>query len=351
MSNLKPISTIVVGLGRIGWDHHIKIAAAHPGFRVVAGVDVVPERRRECEEVYRCRSFETIDEALKANLAELAVIATRSIDHCEHSLKALDAGCHVFVDKPAAMNLPEFDRMADAARRKERVLTVNQSARAGKDTRFIRETIDSGILGKVFWIRRSGFGDFYRRNDWQMEKRYGGGVYANAGVHMTDQILRFADAPLHDVWGDLKHTGASAGDADDFASISIRTADGRLLDFITSYTSTFAMPNWLVCGTCGSMLIETHRSPTAKLKYFDPAKAPARELEGPVPQDRQYRNPDDLPWVEEERPIEPKVPFPDWYDNLYAAIREGATPNVTVESARLTIEVMDRVRASSQWKY
>ena len=110
---------MVVGLGRIGWDYHIKAAAAHPGFKIVAGVDIVPERRKECEEVYHCPAFETIDEALKANLAELAVVATRSIDHCEHTVKALKGGCHVFVDKPAAMSLAEFDSMMDAARRRQ----------------------------------------------------------------------------------------------------------------------------------------------------------------------------------------------------------------------------------------
>ncbi len=347
----KPITTLVAGLGRIGWEYHIAAAAKNPHFAVTAGVDIVSERRRECEEVYGCRTFETIDEALAANVAELAVIATRSIDHCEHAVKALEAGCHVFVDKPAAMNLAEMDRMIDAARRNKRVLTVNQSLRAHKDVRFIREVIDSGVLGKVFWIKRGFAGSFYRRNDWQMEKRYGGGAYNNPGVHLTDAVLQLADAPVHDVWGDLKRTGASAGDADDFARVSIRTEDGRLIEFATTYTTAFGEPEWLICGNCGSMQIESHKSTTARLKYFDPAKAPKRELEGPVPAGREYRIPEELPWVEEEVAIEPKKPYPDWYDNLYETIRNGATPNVTAESARETIRVMDEARKASIWKY
>jgi predicted dehydrogenase len=351
MAKANPITTMVVGLGRIGWRYHIAAAAKHPGFKVTAGVEVVPERRKECEETYGCRTFESIDAALAAHVAELAVIATRSIDHCEHAVKALEAGCHVFVDKPAAMNLAEMDRMIDAARRNKRVLTVNQSLRAHKDLLFVRETIDSGILGKVFWVKRGFAGGFYRRNDWQMEKRFGGGVFNNGGVHLTDAVLQLADAPVYDVWGDLKNTGASAGDADDFARVSIRTGDGRLIEFTSTYTTAFGEPEWLVCGNCGTLQIDSHESGSARLKYFDPAKAPRRELEGPVPAGREYRIADDIPWVEKEVPIEPKTAYPDWYDNLYDVIRNGAAPNVTPESVRLTIEVMDLVRKSSQWKY
>lgn len=351
MAGKDPITTMVVGLGRIGWEYHIAAAAKHHGFKVTAGVDVVPERRRECEATYGCAAFDSIDAALAARVAELAVIATRSIDHCEHVVKALEAGCHVFVDKPAAMNLAEMDRMIDAARRNKRVLTVNQSLRAHKDLRFIREVIDSGSLGKVFWVKRGFAGNFYRRNDWQMEKRYGGGVYNNAGVHLTGAILQLADAPVHDVWGDLKRTGASAGDADDFARVSIRTTDGRLIEFTSTYTTAFGEPEWLVCGNCGTLQIDSHQSKTARIKYFDPSQAPKRELEGPVPIGREYRIPEELPWVEKELPIEPKTAYPDWYDNLYDAIRNGAAPNVTLESARRTIEVMDLVRKASQWKY
>ena len=134
--------------------------------------------------------------------------------------------------------------------------------------------------------------------------------------------------------------------------MSIRTTDGRLLEFVITYSAAIPAAQLArlrhAAARCSSRRRE---SKTAKLKYFDPKKAPARELEGPVPQGRKYRIAEELPWVEEERAIEPKTPYADWYDNLYAAIREGAAPNVTMESVRQTIEVMDKVRASSQWKY
>ncbi|MHC4714759.1 MAG: Gfo/Idh/MocA family protein [Planctomycetota bacterium] len=353
MAKRKPIRTMVVGLGRIGWQYHITRVADDPRFEMVAAVETLAERRREAEEKYGCATFATIEKALKAGLAELAIICTRSVDHAAHSIKALRAGCHVFVDKPAALSLKEFDRMTAAARKAKRLLTVHQSQRANPVLLFVKETISSGVLGRVFWVRRSGL-TFYRRNDWQTVRKYGGGLLNNAGVHHIDGVLTLTSSEITDVWGDLKSTGVCAGDADDFARASVRFKSGLLIEVEMSFGCAFEQPHWLVCGKHGSLMVDDARPPSeaqARLKYFDPKKAPRRPLEGPVPKGRQYRIKDKIPWVEKTVPATPERKFPDFYDNLYKAIRRGAKLLVTPESVRRTIHVMDEVRKKSQWKY
>ena len=361
MAKLKPVTAMVVGLGRIGFLYHLRRLAgdprekdrpADPKFRVTCVVDAEPDRRREVEELYSIRTFASVEEAAKAGLAELAVICTRSVDHCAHTVACIKAGMHCLVEKPAAMNLKEFDRMFITAQKAHVLLTFNQSLRAHDDVRFIRDVIDSKMLGKVYWIRCDGL-SFYRRNDWQVVKKYGGGLFYNGGSHGVDMLLRYADAPIHDVWGDLKHVTA-AGDADDFIRVSIRTTDGRLLELSNSMGSALGaeFPRWLVCGTHGALEIASGESiKVAKVKYFDPKKAPERVNEGPVPVGRKYRIPDEIPWIEKEIPILPKKPWQEWYDNLYDAIRRGRPLNVTPESVRLTMWTMDRARRTSQWAY
>ncbi len=345
MARNKAIRTLIVGLGRIGWDHHIKKVAANPHFEVTAVVDTIAARRKEAQEVYRCRAFATLKDALKAEVAQLAVICTRSVDHCAHTIEALRAGCHVLVEKPAAMSLREMDRMITAAKKAGRVLTVHQSARAADDLGFIRETIDSKLLGKVFWIRLASQ-SFFRRNDWQQLKRFGGGYLNNNGVHAVDSVLRLLDGPVECIWGDLKHT-VTAGDADDFLKVIIRGTNGRLLEVEQSYACAFPEPKWLICGTYGSMQITGKK---ATIKYFDPKKAPKIKVDPKAPVDRRYGNDDRLPWKQKTVPAKPKKEYPDFYDNLYKAIRRGAKPLVTPESVRETIRVLDAVRKSSLWK-
>jgi scyllo-inositol 2-dehydrogenase (NADP+) len=345
MNAAAPITTMVVGLGRIGWEYHCKQAAANPGFTVTAAVDPLPERRREAEALCGCRTFATIEEGLRAGLAELAVIATRSSDHVAHALQALEAGCHVVVEKPAAPGVRDLDRMIEAAAARGRVLTVNQSDRASKDLRFVRETIDSGLLGDVFWIRLSAQ-SFFRRNDWQMLKRYGGGFLGNNGVHAVDSLLRLADSPVHDVWGDLKHV-VTAGDADDWLKIIIRTERGRVLEIEQSYACAFPGPRWLVCGATGTM---TATDAKASLKFFDPRAAAPITVIDAAPEGRRYGNADALPWQERVVDMEPARPYPDFYQSLARSIREGAEPLVTMASVRATMAVLDAVREKSMWR-
>lgn len=345
MPKSSPIRTLVVGLGRIGWDHHAALIAANPHFELTAAVDTIPARREEARELYGCKTFSTLESALKSGLAELAVICTRSVDHGPHTLKALKADHHVLVEKPAAMSVAEMDKMMKAATKAGRILTANQSARKAGDLRFVREIIDSKILGNVFWIRLS-MQRFFRRNDWQQLKKFGGGYLNNNGVHAIDSVMRLVDSPVQAVWGDLKHT-VTAGDADDWYKALIRSDDGRVIEVEQSYACAFPQPKWLVCGTAGSMQIDGNK---ATIKYFDPKKAPKLKVDPKAPVDRQYGNDDSLPWKKKTVAPKPKKAYPDLYDNLYKAIRKGGALLVSPESVRETIRVMDGIRKSSLWK-
>jgi len=347
MAKSGPVRAMVVGLGRIGWDFHAKEIALSPDFELAVAVDPLEERRKEAEEVYGCATFASLDDALKAPDADLAVICTRSADHAGHSIAALETGLHVLVEKPAALSVSEMDGMTGAAEKAGKILTVHQSGRKAADLRFVRETIDSDVLGDVFWIRYSTQA-FFRRNDWQQLKRFGGGYLNNNGVHAIDSVLRLTDSPLEDVWGDLKHT-VTAGDADDWLKVVLRAENGRVIEVEQSYACAFAQPRWLVCGTAGTL--ESSDGKTARIKYFDPEKAPEIEVDPRAPVDRQYGNDDRLPWEEKTVEMQPREDYPDFYEKLYESIRHGEQLLVTPGSVRETIAVLDAVRAKSLWKY
>lgn len=343
MAKRKLITVGVVGLGRIGWAHHAKLLHQHPAFELTACVDPLAIRRKEAERELGCATFAHINDFLKSGLAELAVICTMSVDHCPHSLAALRAGLHVLVEKPMAMNVRQADRMIAAAKKARKLLTVHQSQRRGAS--FVREIMDSGILGDVFWMRFTGH-SFFRRNDWQMLKKYGGGYLNNNGSHSVDFCLLLLDSPVKDVWGELKHT-VTAGDADDFMKVVIRSKKGRVIEVEQSYACAFPQPTWLVAGTCGTMQIVGRE---AHIKYFDPRKVkPIKVVDGAAV-GRRYGNDDRLPWKEKTLKVKPKKVDPNFNDNLAAAIRRGKKLLVTPESVRQQIWVLDQVRKSAGWK-
>ena len=339
MDTYTPITTLVVGLGRSGWDIHIKEIGANPPFKVAAVVDAVEERRREAEEKYGCRAFATLEGGLKAGLAELAVICTRSVDHCPHALAALRAGCHVVVESPGAMSLRELDAMTAAARKAKRLLTFYQTQRSEKCVQFAREVMDSGILGKVFWVRLAAL-RFRRRYDWQTMKRFGGGLLYNAGSEFIDVALSLLESPVKEAWGYLNHT-ISAGDAEDFMKLEIIGKNGRLVEIERVDGCALGKEELLVCGTAGAMRI---RGDKATISYFDPKLAPPPKLEAGTPHDRDFFRRDRVPWREKTLAVERKEPAADSYEALYESIRNGKRLLVTPESLRQTMRVIDFIR-------
>lgn len=337
-----PIKTTVVGLGRAGWGIHVRRLRGRPDYCLVAAVDIDKRRRAEAEAELGCETYGDLSSCLANSAAELVVVANRSIDHARDSIRALEAGRHVLVEKPMAMSLAEADRMIEAARWAGRILTVHQNRRLGRDFCYVQRVIASGILGRVFEIK-IGVHTFARRNDWQTLKTYGGGVLSNWGPHTLDQALLLVGGPVERVFGNLQRV-VSPGDAEDHVKVVLVGQNGRLVDVEVTAVCAQPLPKWVVMGSCGTMVVQ-HR--TSHIRYYDPAQVEPLEVVHESPPDRSYGQ-DALPWQErtEDAAVEPEL---DFYASLYAAIRHGEPPIVTPEEARELIRVMDLCRDGSEF--
>lgn len=73
MNSVRPIMTAVIGLGRAGWDIHVRMLRDRSDYRIVEVVDVMPERLKEARSELGCRTFRDFKEFLQASEAELVV--------------------------------------------------------------------------------------------------------------------------------------------------------------------------------------------------------------------------------------------------------------------------------------
>ncbi len=339
----KPIKTAVVGLGRAGWDIHIRALRDRQDYAVVAAVDVDGKRRAEAAQELGCAIYPDLPSCLAASPAELVIVANRSLDHGPDSIRALEAGRHVVVEKPMAMGLAEADRMIAAARRAGRLLTVHHSMRLEPHAVYVRKVVASGMLGEIFQVKIGEYG-FYRRNDWQTLKAYGGGQLNNWGSHLIDQALQHLGAPVESVFGDLKRI-AYLGDAEDHVKVVLRGTNGRVVDVELSGACALPLPRWVVMGSHGTLVVQGGQG---HIRYYDPARVAPLEVVRESPPDRRYGNDDVLPWQEitEEAAAEPEV---DFLSNLYAAIRHGEPLMVTPEQAREVMRIMDLCRQGTEF--
>ena len=116
-----PIKVAVVGLGRAGWDIHVKRMRGDDRFHITAVCDLNEARMEEARAEFGCATFKSFDELLKGADCDLVVIASQSIDHGPQSIAALNSG----EDHVAALTelilrngqgWPEFDPAWDGAR-------------------------------------------------------------------------------------------------------------------------------------------------------------------------------------------------------------------------------------------
>jgi len=272
------------------------------------------------------------------------VVATPSNLHAEQSIAAMRAGQHVIVEKPMASDLAGADAMLAVAKETGRTLTVHQNLRYAADFVKVREVIASGVLGRIIEARIHN-GGFGRRWDWQTMKRYGGGMLNNSGPHFVDMGMLLIDDPEPDVFCHMEATPLYAGDADSHVKIILKPklGQGPLVEINITTACAVPQPNFLVLGTQGSMACYREE---AHLKYFDPTEAPPLILdEAPIARDRVY-NREQLPWKEEQVSFvyDGAEGVQELYRALFASIRQGQDLDITPESVRAQIAVLEKCR-------
>lgn len=110
------LRVLVVGLGHMGLSH-ARAYATLPGYRLAGlcarSIASRSDLPREWDEVPRYPEFET---ALREVRPDVVSINTYPDTHAAYALRALEAGAHVFVEKPLAETVADAQRVVDAAR-------------------------------------------------------------------------------------------------------------------------------------------------------------------------------------------------------------------------------------------
>jgi len=196
----QPVGVAIVGCGLIGQ----KRAKALPGAKLVTCSDKIKERADSLAAVIPgCDSTADWKSAIQRNDVQVVIVATTHDALVEISLAAVKAGKHVLVEKPAARNVAELDRLIAATKK------AGVHVRVGFNHRFhpallkAHEIVADGELGELMFVRgRYGHGG---RKGYEKEWRAnpilsGGGELIDQGIHMID-LSRWFLGDFKDVRG------------------------------------------------------------------------------------------------------------------------------------------------------
>ena len=331
----------ITSLGRMGWVH-LQTLAGHADFTVVGVADPLAERRAEAVAKFGCQAFATHEELISSGQLDVVVIAAPTHLHRPMAVAAFKAGLHVFLEKPMALTLAEARTIAQAAKRARRVLTVCQPHRLMAYHQQTRRAIESGKLGKVYHIKRAGFG-WVRRNDWQAIAKFGGGMLNNHGAHYIDQLLDLTGRDIERLFCRLGRV-AAMGDAEDVVKLVYQTRAGILGEVEINQAAPHNTYELEVYGTHGTLWKEGN---TLKLRYFIPAELPAREMETTLASaGRQYPR-DNAKFYDETIAIDSKFGL-EVFADLARAIRTGGEPYVKPVETLAVMQMLERCRKSAK---
>lgn len=194
-----------IGAGGIA-GAHARQYQSRPDVELVAAADVAPANLEKMREQFGVGGlYSDWKQMLDKEELDAVSICTPNYLHHEPTIDALNAGCHVLVEKPLAMNAQQGREMVELARSKGLVLTIGFQFRYEPSTQMIKRAYDAGTLGeimvaKVHAVRRRGIPNWgvFGRKDLQ-----GGGALIDIGVHAMEMT--------HYCMGSPRPVAASAG--------------------------------------------------------------------------------------------------------------------------------------------
>jgi UDP-N-acetylglucosamine 3-dehydrogenase len=153
--------------------------------------------------------------------------------HFEAAMASLDAGKHVLLEKPLAMNLGEADRLIGRANKTDRKIMLGLNKRWHPLVRGAREMIRNGMLGPVRLLSSvNSCGNLYKKvPDWRLQREAGGGSIIEIGTHFVDMWYFLIEDEIEEV---STFSGSIRDIDDEPAGLMARTKNGVLLNFALS---------------------------------------------------------------------------------------------------------------------
>jgi predicted dehydrogenase len=163
---------------------------------------------------------------------DAVVIALPTGMHAEVAEAALEAGKHVYLEKPLAANVEDARRVVEAWERSNRVGMIGFNYRFNPLYARIKRQIDAGRVGQVICVRTVFSTRAANLPNWKKSRAGGGGVLLDLGSHHFD-LLRFMFGEIDQVEARIE----SIQTEDDTAAVSMRLGGSILCESFFSLAS------------------------------------------------------------------------------------------------------------------
>lgn len=263
-----------VGIIGTGW-----IAGAHcesymemPDVEIVAGADLIPGKAEKFFKNYgleNVRLYPDHKSMLENEELDAVSVCTYNATHAECTIDALNKGVNVLLEKPMCVTTQEAVEIMKAEKKSGKILSVGFQPRMDENMKMIKKIVESGALGKIYYIQTGGGRRRGIPNSTFIEKKTAGiGAMGDIGCYSMDMVLNAIGYPKPlTVTGYTSNffgtnpkynnpTDAARFDVEDFAAAFVRLEGDIILDFRISWAMHVNTPgDTIIMGTEGALRI------------------------------------------------------------------------------------------------
>ena len=236
---MKRLDLTITGCGGIA-NEMARLARITRGVRLVGCCDVSMERAEAFAKKHRIpRAFSDYGEMLGAVRMDAAYLAVPHFLHYEMLKMAVDAGRHVFVEKPITRTAAEGAEIVAYAGLKSIKIGVNYQYRYDLACYRLAHLAQSGQLGKILyartnipWHRERGY---FEDSSWHKSMaQAGGGTLITQASHLIDVLLWAIGSPAVSASGVTAQKVFRDVEVEDFAAGRVELENGAVIQVTSS---------------------------------------------------------------------------------------------------------------------
>ena len=219
------LRVLVVGLGNMGLSH-AQAYHSNPGFEIVGLANRSDVKLPAALQSYP--RFGTFEEGLAKTKPDLVSINTLTDSHADYAVKAMEAGAHVFIEKPLAATVEDAERVVATAKRLKRKLVIGYILRHHPSwMEFIRIARELGGP----YVMRMNLNQQSHAEQWATHKRLmqSTSPIVDCGVHYVDVMCQICDAKPRQVRGmGVRLSNEIAPDMYNYGHLQVTFEDGSV---------------------------------------------------------------------------------------------------------------------------
>jgi predicted dehydrogenase len=243
----------IIGVGQIG-QVHLENYQPIPEVSVAAVADTNLEHARSVAKRFGIQDvYADFHELLKREDIQAVDVCLHNNLHMPVSVTALEAGKHVYCEKPMAGSYRDAESMYQAAQNHGRMLSIQLSTLFSPEVRAARWLIDQGWLGHLYHARSVGFRrrgrpyvDGYGSAPFVQKQIAGGGALYDMGVYNiasllyllgNPQVQRVSGRVYQETGMDEERRRISGYDVEELGLGFVRLAGGVTLDIFEAWAA------------------------------------------------------------------------------------------------------------------